>query len=279
MLHRAITSIIGQSGVELEVIVVVNGERCDVATLAALEKYPNLRIIRLQEGNVSAARYAGACSSQAEFFGFLDDDDEFLPGGLQHRVVLFSRHHDADVIVTNGYIYVGYDTLHVPATIGEIANQDPAGSLLRFNWFASSGSLFKASAVNKSLFNIQHKYFEWTYLFFILLLEKNKVLYDPALTYRVYQDHPLSVSKSVEYAIAYPEFLARMLEMPLNGSVIELLKRKYQAALNALSIIEMSRGRVRHAWLAHLKCIAKGGWRYLSYTRHLLLNRQANTEL
>lgn len=270
MLHRAIASIVGQNGVEPEVIVVVNGGLCDEATLTSLAEYPRLRIIRLQEGNVSAARYAGACASQAAFFGFLDDDDEFLPDGLRHRVALFSRHHDADVVVTNGHTYAGRDEPLVPAAVGETANQDPAGSLLRFNWFASPGSLFRAKTIDKALFDIRHKYFEWTYLFFLLLLEKKKIVYDPALTYRRYEDHLLSVSKSVEYAMAYPEFLTLLLDMPLDHSAIQLLRKKYQAALNAVSRMEMAHGRLHRAWSAHLKCIAKGGWQYLPYTRHLL---------
>ena len=270
MLHRAIASIVGQDGVDLEVIIVVNGGLCEEATLTSLAEYPRLRIIRLREGNVSAARYAGACASQAAFFGFLDDDDEFLPDGLQHRVALFSRHHDADVVVTNGHVHVGCDKPLVPAAVGETANQEPAQSLLRFNWFASPGSLFRAETIDKALFDIRYKYFEWTYLFFLLLLKKKKIVYDPALTYRKYEDHPMSVSKSVEYAMAYPEFLTVLLNMPLDHGTVRLLRKKYWSALNAVSRTEMAHGRMRQAWWAHLKCIAKGGWRYLPYTWHLL---------
>ena len=109
LLHRAIESIVSQSGVALDVVIVVNGDKFDDDLVANLEDDPRLRVLRRDEGNVSAARYTGLQKAVGDYFCFLDDDDEFLPNALKQRVALFSTHTDADVIVTNGFEFVSCD--------------------------------------------------------------------------------------------------------------------------------------------------------------------------
>lgn len=268
MLERAISSTLSQERVAAQIIVVVNGDRFDGPLVARLRSDPRLVVIQRYEGNVSAARYEGLIAATGEFFCFLDDDDEFLPGALALRAALFTA--DADVVVTNGFLDEGSgDAVLVPAAVAARANADPASSFLRFNWFASPGSMFRTATVPPTLFDMRLRHFEWTRLFFALLAAGKVIRFYDCPTFRKFE-HAGSVSRSLEYMAAYPAFLRELMTLDLNPAVRRALKAKYRTALNALSRLEMRRRRRLAAWLAHLRCLLSGGWQYLPYTRHLL---------
>ncbi len=270
MLERAIRSVVSQQGVTLEVLVVVNGNRIEPSLLKQLEDNSDLRVLKREEGNVSAARYHGVCSAKSEFFCFLDDDDEFLPGAMLKRLELFEEHPNADVIVTNGYTYTGRDELHVSVLSAEEINREPAMTLLKMNWFASLAPTFRKATCAASFFNIRYRYFELTYLFFVLISSGKKIVYDASLTYRRFADNPLSSSKSDAYAAFYPTFLQELYALPLEREIKRAINGKYISALNNLSGSHLSGGRMMAAWRAHLECLRRGGWQFLPYTRHLL---------
>ncbi len=91
LLRRAIDGVLSQAGVYLELIVVVNGTCFDQTLYSALRTDERFQVLYLPEGNVSAARSAGLRAAQGEFYGFLDDDDEYLPGALFTRVTEMRR--------------------------------------------------------------------------------------------------------------------------------------------------------------------------------------------
>ena len=274
LLHRAVESICTQCDVSLEVLIVVNGARYDQKLITALERDVRLRVIRLEEANVSAARYKGVQQATGDFFCFLDDDDEFLPHALSHRANIFRQYDSVDVVVTNGFEHsAGLDTpLVTPGSASEIS-ESPGKSFLRSNWFASPAALFRAKSIDPELFNFTYKYFEWTYLFFLLLSREKRFYYDEAFSYRKYEDNPLSVSKSIEYSMAYPEFLLSLAELHLEPSINRAIREKYLTALNSRSVLEMQQGSWGRAWRSHMKCLLSGGWRYLPYTRKLVINK------
>lgn len=274
LLHRAVESICTQCDVSLEVLIIVNGAKYDQQLITVLEQDMRLRVIRLEEANVSAARYKGVQQATGDFFCFLDDDDEFLPHALSHRVNIFRQYDSVDVVVTNGFEHrAGLDTpLVTPGSASEIS-ESPGKSFFRSNWFASPAALFRSKSIAPELFNFSFKYFEWTYLFFLLLSQDKRFFYDEAFTYRKYEDNPLSVSKSIEYSLAYPEFLLSLAELHLEPSTNRAIRGKYLTALNSRSVLEMQQGYWGRAWRSHIKCLLSGGWRYLPYTRKLVINK------
>ena len=267
VLRRALASVWAQD-VEIELILVVNGDGFDAGLLAELRADARLKILQLAQGNVSVARFAGLQQTRGDFFCFLDDDDEFLPGAFQQRLKLFGD--DVDVQVCNGYEYSGRDELWVPAEEAACINQDPIGTFLRSNWFASPAAMFRSQRVDRNLFDMPQRYFEWTLLFFHLHQAGLRVRFCDVLAYRKYEDNPLSVSKSKAYAEAYPLVLQELLSAGvLRGKHRQQLRAKYAAALNALAQAELNAGHLAAAWRAHLRCLASGGLTYLSFTRHL----------
>jgi glycosyltransferase involved in cell wall biosynthesis len=270
-LNRSIKSIETQQGVQVEILLVCNGNKQDEDLINALNAIHTLKIVRLEEGNVSKARYEGLRNSNGEYFCFLDDDDEFLEGSLSRRLEIFQSNPAYDVVVTNGLLHTAEgDEQLVSNTIVSKINSNPSMTFLEQNWFASPASMYKKSTVGLDVFNFQFKYFEWTYLFFSLISLKCSFIFDKTLTYRKYEDHPLSVSKTIEYYLAYPDFLQTLKQLDLNKDVIASIHTKYIAALNSKSNILRQQRKYLEAWKAHLLCLANGGFKYISYTRHLL---------
>lgn len=270
-LMRAIGGLLDGQGVAVEVLVVANGARVDAQLLASLQSDSRLRVLRVEEGNVSVARHAGLLAARGAFFGFLDDDDEYLPAALATRLAAFEGRPEVDVVVTNGYEHergVDRPLITLPA---EELQRDLAASFLKQNWFASPAPLFRAASIDPALFAIPHRFFELSYLFFALLSKGCRFHWDAALTYRVHKDTAASASKSADFALAYPAFLESVAALPLPPALRQGLRRKYLSALNAQANAHLAAGRRGPAWRAHLKCLTHGGWAYLPYTRRLLL--------
>ena len=73
-LEKCIKSVLNQSYVKLEILCVVNG--CTDNSLAILDKYKNrIKILILEEANLSLARNTGIKFSTGEYITFVDSDD------------------------------------------------------------------------------------------------------------------------------------------------------------------------------------------------------------
>ncbi|MEV6849065.1 glycosyltransferase family 2 protein [Actinoplanes sp. NPDC051411] len=86
---RAVTSALGQTHADLEVVVVIDGP--DPATEEALAAIPDarLRVLPLPErGKAPNARNQGARAATGRWTAFLDDDDEWLPAKLDVQLKL-----------------------------------------------------------------------------------------------------------------------------------------------------------------------------------------------
>lgn len=90
LLGRALASVLGQTGVSFEVLLVDNN-RCDppvgdaIARLPALAD-PRVRILPAREAETAAAaRNVGLAAARGRWVTFLDDDDEYAPGKLSRQ--------------------------------------------------------------------------------------------------------------------------------------------------------------------------------------------------
>jgi len=92
-----------QEGVIPLVLVIVNGDRVDSRVFEGLKTMQGVVIHRLSEGNFPLALRYGRSVVTAEYFSFLDDDDEYLPGALKVRVTPLINEPQIDFVATNGY--------------------------------------------------------------------------------------------------------------------------------------------------------------------------------
>lgn len=79
-LHEAVASALQQTGVDLELVVVDDGNDIPVARLLADIADPRLCRVRIPHGGVSAARNAGLQVATGSFVRFVDADDVLDPG-------------------------------------------------------------------------------------------------------------------------------------------------------------------------------------------------------
>ncbi|OQA57288.1 MAG: UDP-Glc:alpha-D-GlcNAc-diphosphoundecaprenol beta-1,3-glucosyltransferase WfgD [Candidatus Omnitrophica bacterium ADurb.Bin277] len=118
VLPRAIRSVLSQTGVPLELIVVDDGSTDDVedAVRATGNPFPEIRLIprrlesrvpdpgvrtlRQENQGPSAARNLGIKHSKGEWIAFLDSDDEWLPGKLKAQTDFFRKNPDCLICQT-----------------------------------------------------------------------------------------------------------------------------------------------------------------------------------
>jgi glycosyltransferase involved in cell wall biosynthesis len=83
MVQRALHSVLKQTHTAAEIIVVDDGSTD--GTAEALPPAPNLKILTVGHGGVSAARNAGVAASSLPWIAFLDADDEWNPDKLEKQ--------------------------------------------------------------------------------------------------------------------------------------------------------------------------------------------------
>ncbi len=85
-LPRAVSSVLAQEGVDLELIVVDDGSTDNTRLVLARYQDRRLQVIRQRHSGVAAARNRGIEHSRGEYIALLDSDDEWLPGKLARQL-------------------------------------------------------------------------------------------------------------------------------------------------------------------------------------------------
>ncbi len=269
LLQRAIDSLLEQAGVAVLPIIVVNGDRFDAAQLDLLRRRSDIRLHVIPEASVTTARRVGRELVETEFFCFLDDDDEYLPGALAARLAPMLANKDVCVTVGNGYrnrggrMVPGIDNF--PSGVEEALKR-----LAKGNWLASCAGLFRSSSVGADYFSEPLAHHEWTYLAFRLTLTR-RIAFVPDMTYVIHET-PGSASRSVEHQMATADVMRKVLALELDPATRRVVKRRYGAALHACADLYRTAGRPAKAWACHVASLREpGGLRaYSLYTRKLL---------
>ena len=92
-LQRALRSALGQSGVELEVLIVDDGSTDATGQVVSGISDPRVRYLKraVSEG-VSTARNAGIAEARSRWIAFLDDDDVWAPTKLARQIDVMAAH-------------------------------------------------------------------------------------------------------------------------------------------------------------------------------------------
>jgi hypothetical protein len=269
-LVRAIDSVVSQQGARGIPLLVVNGGAAAPEVLQHLRQRTDVRLIIREEASLPGALHAGRARVDTPYFAVLDDDDELLPDALRIRLEALDEASGADVVVTNGYLE-GWGRRQL--NIGDFRRiqTEPLSMLLVQNWLPPCAGLFRTSAVSTEFFEAIPTYREWTYLGLRLALALEiTFLARPTFVYRT--DTPDSLSKSRAYCLAGPPAIARMLELDLPEAVRAALRVRLADDLHSASSRELADGNYGAAWRWHLRSLTQpSGWRYLPYTRKVLV--------
>jgi glycosyltransferase involved in cell wall biosynthesis len=267
-LVRAIESVVRQRGVAAIPVVVVNGDAATPEIMAHLQERRDIRLAVLDEASLPGALQMGRSMVGTAHFAVLDDDDELLPDALAFRLDILA---DAagDAVVTNGFIEEA-GRRQLSASDFQIVEIDPLRALLVRQWLLPCAGLFRTEAVPDAIFARIPAYREWTYLA-LCLAASGKIRFAARPTFVYRADTPGSLSKSREYCLGGPAAIARMLELDLPSDVRRALLVRLGADMHSASERERQEGNHRAAWRWHVRSLAQPlGWRYLTYTRHLL---------
>jgi glycosyltransferase involved in cell wall biosynthesis len=270
-LRRAIASLLDhQEGLILPVVA-VNGTRYVPEVLDELRRRRDIRCLYMEEAGTTRARLAARRVVDTEFFGMLDDDDEYLPGGAIVQVGPLLLEPSLDVVLTQGYRREnGFDELNFPGFSG--FQRDPLRSLMDVPWLNSGGLLCRSDTVPPEYLDVPRS-MELTYMALKLALSK-KLLFLDTPTYRWYRDGQEHLSNSKRYHEGGPDGIRRMMALDPPPGIRRTLARKYAATLHTLSDWERAEGNYRAAWRYHLRSLLSlHGLQYLPYTRRLVRPR------
>ena len=267
-LRRAVMSLSTQDTGCPSILIVANGPRANAAILKEFASHPQIEVFRLAESNLPRALAFGRSHVATPYFGFLDDDDEYLPDALRLRLQGLEGNSAAAVCATDGYDFTdGRDRIR--NVIFPETQQDPLRGLLRANWLASCGGLFRSDLVPERFFDPVTKYFEWTLLAYKLAASRRLILLDTP-TYRLYESSE-SLSRSEAYRLAEPEVLKQICLLDLPKDVQFALRQRVSRAYHSLSSYFLRDGRLREAWGFHARSLFQpSGWQYLSFTARLI---------
>ncbi len=273
-LRSAVQSVLADANGRVKAIVCVNGQRWDASVLAEVEKMGGVCVYKLAEPSLPKAIAYGRSVVKTEFFGFLDDDDELLPGAINERLKILVSKPDCDLVVSNGIRRTALGD-QLLLTRLESVPADPLTSLFEENWLPSCGGLFRTATIGQGYFVDYHEYAEWTWLAYRLAIEGKRVAIVNRPTF-VVNDTPGSLSKSVAYDNAYIALYRRMLDRNPKASIRKVILRRMASALHDQSSASLKRGETFDAARSHFHSLfLPGGLRFLSYTRHIA--RQALT--
>ncbi|WP_426043372.1 glycosyltransferase family 2 protein [Caulobacter sp. DWR3-1-2] len=222
LVSRAVRGALGQVGVEVEVIVVIDGD--DPATCAALAAIDDerLRVIS-HEGKRGAgqARDTGADAATADWVAFLDDDDDWMPTKLAAQ--LAAAPEGPAIIMTLSDAVSSYGTFVRPSL--PYAEDMPVDEWLfgRHSWTRGGESFLQTSSLMmpRSLFALarftdtkQHE--EWELVIRAVKQHGYRLITvrEPLVTYYV-PEKRASLSRtytwrnSIEWAMGMREVLSR----------------------------------------------------------------------
>lgn len=99
LVGRAIRSVLTQTVVDFEVLVVDDGSTDTTAQVIAAISDPRIRSLRLDvNGGVSRARNTAITLARGQWIAFLDDDNEWAPNYLERQLALAASRPGADVV-------------------------------------------------------------------------------------------------------------------------------------------------------------------------------------
>ncbi|HWJ59042.1 MAG TPA: glycosyltransferase family A protein [Sphingomicrobium sp.] len=150
----AIDSVLAQRFTDFELIVVDDGSTDATASLVRKYDDPRIRLVEQDNRGSNAARNAGIRAAKAPLLTFLDSDDLYLSGKLDHVVRAFAERQEMDVLVDS---FLKLTSPHARRRFIEMRNpvtdctRDFAKALFQRNlWKATSAISVRKSAVERA---------------------------------------------------------------------------------------------------------------------------------
>lgn len=252
------------------IIVVANGNRVSMDLMRWLEARTDTRVFRLRSGSHPLARRVGAELTESEFLGFLDDDDELMPGTLSRKLEYFRAHPHVDVLITDGFRVNGSTCRPIFPPPAE-RKSDLIEMMMQVGWSACSLTL-RAGRIDLAVFDTELRHLEWT-MTALSLARRHQTGYLDEPTFRYYEDTPESLSKNNAHSLAAPEIWSRLMSDYAGTPYEKAIRRRYGSECHVASWQHACQGNLREAWRLHAESLGTLGGllAYLPYSRKLIL--------
>jgi glycosyltransferase involved in cell wall biosynthesis len=270
---RAVLSVLSQTGVTAECIVVFNGARYDTELLAWAKAQRNTRCAELSGADKPAATLVGRSLVRGEYFCYIDDDDEFLPEAFSIATGILERDPDLDCVAANGFYVTPSGVRSVFREPSRFSADGYVESLLRSrNWLAAGGGMFRSATVGHKYFENLPRHREWTVVAYRVATDL-RVCFVNRLLYRIYSSAE-SESKKRSYVEGAVITLRAMIEWTLEPAHAHVLRVGMGDAYRNIASFYRVRGEFTPAWRAYWEAVrCPGGIKHLPYGA-LLLTRE-----
>ena len=101
---RALTCVYNQTYQAVSEVIVVDDGSADDTSSIVQDRFPNVTLIRQQNGGRASARNAGAAAASGDYISFLDADDEYLPNKIERQMRCFAEHPGVDIVLCRGQL-------------------------------------------------------------------------------------------------------------------------------------------------------------------------------
>ncbi len=275
-LLRAIRSIHAGQGAPARPIVVVNGDRFDPELVATLARDPRLQLEQIARPGLPNALNHGRSVVKTPYFGFLDDDDILLPSALGDRLAVLAENPVVDAVVSWGETVDATTAgsrrfIERRPTADVMDERDPLRALLRGNWLASCGALYRSDRIGPEYFDPEMYFLEWTSVAIRLALTRTvRFLHAATPHFRIFET-PDSLSRSRAYLFGVEKSLGRILTLDLPADVHDALAARRIREWHTISERMRHEGELATAWRYRARVLAsRDTLKYLLACRHLL---------
>lgn len=175
LLKRAIQSVLEQSLLPLEIIVVDDAGSAESAETVKNFNSDLIKYVHNADGRgASSSRNLGASFSNGDFIAFLDDDDEWLPLKLEKQVTLIEQ---LDLDACFSQIQIKYENTELCYPTKSSMPVDPLISILKENYIGATISAVIKKSVFQKLggFDLEYKAREEYDLWIRIILNGFKV--------------------------------------------------------------------------------------------------------
>lgn len=254
LLARAIDSVLSQTGVEVTCIIIVNGNEAHRPLVRSLQKDGRLICVVESGADKAAATLIGRQQVRTEFFGFLDDDDELLPGSLIQRASHLREHPTLACVATNGEYVKESDIGPVFHNMQQVVGKYVRALLHGRNWLAAGGATFRTAMVGEEYFAALPPHREWTLIAFRIATRLPVEFLDIS-TYRIYST-PASQSKTPTYMEAGALVTQLMLEWDGRAAHVPAIRRRAIGAYRQACSYHRINGDFTRAWHFYRKAVS-----------------------
>lgn len=200
---EAVSSVLGQTMADLELIVVDDGSTDDTLAVVESIRDPRLRVIAQPNGGTHAAINTGLRAASAPLLAILNSDDAYEPERLAQTVAVLER--EPDVALVGSHIQV-IDAAGTPIAVKHgwtdlepwplaapersfRADSDPRAALLTENyWSTSSNFVFRRAHLEQigAVRPLRYVH-DWDLALRLALVGRLVLLQRPLLRYRVHE--------------------------------------------------------------------------------------------